>query len=101
MTLVARRLRSRRLGLLGLLLLVLLVMLVAHTLVMGIGHADEMACGSCVVAIITGLLAVGALAAMRSAPLSLGASPVTASAGPRAAPPGHRPRGLRTVVLRR
>lgn len=101
MTLVARRLRSRRLGLLGLLLLALLVMLVAHTLVMGIGHDDEMACGPCVVAIITGLLAVGALAAMRSAPLPFGTSSVAAFTGPWAAPPGHRPRVLRTVVLRR
>lgn len=52
--------RSGRIGLLGLILLVLLVLVVAHALVMGVGHDDSEACGSCVVVLLTGLAVVAA-----------------------------------------
>lgn len=54
-------------GLFGLVLLVLLVLVLAHSLIMGTGHADEDACGTCVVVLMTGLAAVVALTSIRSA----------------------------------
>lgn len=99
MTRVLDRIRGKRIGLFGLILLVLLILVIAHALIMGVGHSEEAACGSCVVVIATGLAAVIALRPHRSVPafagLLLREAPVlTSPARPVRPPP------LRTTVLR-
>jgi hypothetical protein len=99
MTRVLDRIRSGRLGLIGIVFLILLVLVVAHALVMGGGHGDEMACGSCVVVVATGMAAVIALwprrALVSTAPV--GRVPIFMTVGSMRS---SRPPLLRSVVLR-